>query len=287
MSAIRAARDARRRSAPGRAASRGRCGARGGRRRRCGCGGRCRRAARRRPRRSGRGSWRCRSATSQLGAGLGVDELEQPDVGQLELAGVDDLDGQHLVARRRAPAAAAPTRRGARKSETTTTRPRRRVAAARRRERRRRGRTRPAWSASAREQGTGAAGPAGWSRPARAGRVTAPLALERRRRRRGCRCAAVRKPDGRDGGEGEVALLAVGGAEGEAGRQVDERSRSRARGRRSVSRTWGSCSAGGDVPVDAAHVVARLVGAGSRRARCRARARGRGSRPAAGRRGGG
>ena len=55
--------------------------------------------------------------------------------------------------------------------------------------------------------------------------------------------AGGEEPDGRGGRDGQVALLAQRGAEVEAGRQVDERARSRARGRRS-SRGRGAPGAG-------------------------------------------
>ena len=51
-----------------------------------------------------------------------------------------------------------------------------------------------------------------------------------------------------------------------------------------VSRTWGTCDAGGDVPVDAAGVVAGRRSGGSRRPRCRGPGRGRRGRRGAGRR---
>ena len=59
-------------------------------------------------------------------AGLRVDQGHQPDVGQLQLARVEHLDGQQVVPARTAPAAAVPSSSGPMKSEITTASPRRR-----------------------------------------------------------------------------------------------------------------------------------------------------------------
>ena len=75
-------------------ASRGRCAARGGRRRPPRIAAAISRAAgRRRPRRSGRGARASLVWTSRQRPVSGSTSGEQADVGQLELARVDDLDG--------------------------------------------------------------------------------------------------------------------------------------------------------------------------------------------------
>ena len=65
---------------------------------------------RRPPRSAGAERWR-RGLHVPLPAGLGVDDGEHPDGGQLELARVGDVHGDDLVADARGRAAAAPRRR--------------------------------------------------------------------------------------------------------------------------------------------------------------------------------
>ena len=230
----------------------------GGRRRRGGCAGRSRPAgpAAASAKRA-RGAWRWRSGPRGPCPVSGSIEVEHADVGQLELAGVDDLDGRAPRGGRRARAAAGPTPPGARKSETTTTRPRRRVAAARRRSgagevggarvvvlgRRAAARCSSAWR---------------WARPVRAGTRRRPARPRARPRRCGCRCAAVRKPTAAMAASArsrfsQSAVPKSRLAERSASTHVSS-SRSAI-----VWRMWGSTRAGGDVPVDAADVVAGLV----------------------------
>ena len=242
------------------------------------------RAARRRPRRSGRGSWRWRSGPRGRRPVSGSTSSSRPTSGSSSSRGstTSIASTSWRWPARRSGRSHSPA---ARKSETTTTRPRRRVAAAEALERRPRGRTRRGGRPRPRG-GPGAAGPCRLLRPPRAGSVDGLLALEHDGADAVAACAGE-EADGRRWRPGR----------GRASRSRRCRSRGWPRGRpgssvsssRSAidSRTCGSMRAGGDVPVDAADVVARLRRRGSRRARCRGPGRGRGSRPGACRRGGG
>ena len=102
--------------------------------------------------------------------------------------------------------------------------------------------------------------PRAYARPPRAGKRTSCSPVDDER----ADPVAAAPREVRDGGErgdGEVALLARGGAEVEAGREVDEHPRLQlAVGDGLAHVRLGG--AGGDRPVDAPHVVAGLVGAG-------------------------
>ena len=80
------------------------------------------------PPRSARRTLVARGLHLDAAPGLGVDEGEEPDGRQLELARVEHLDREHLVAPADGCGAAAPSPAGSRKSEITTTRPRRRAS---------------------------------------------------------------------------------------------------------------------------------------------------------------
>ena len=126
------------------------------------------------------------------GARLGVDQREVPHVGQLELAGVDDLDGRAPGGGRHRARSGRSHPGGARKSDTTTARPRRRGGRTEALEGARPGRCcrRPRPGAGWPGGGGGRAGPGGRAGRGSAGvpsgrTITAPMRLPVR---------AVRKP---------------------------------------------------------------------------------------------
>ena len=155
--------------------------------------------------------------------------------------------------------AAGASGRAPRKSETTTARPRRRAITASRRMPSAEGRSCPARGAGAVTSRWSRA--IRWSLPPRAGTVT----VAARGEQHGADAVAGAGGEEADGGGGRRWR-------GRASRSRRCRSRGRATGRPAthvsssrsaiVSRTWGSLEAGGDVPVDAADVVAGLVAAG-------------------------
>ena len=248
---------ARRRSGRGRAASRGRCAAGGGRRRRPGCRRRCGPLLG-----GGRGvalpQPRVRGLDLDEVARAGVDELEHADVGELELAGIDDLDAERLVAggelaERLVPGVAvrgSRTRRrpgpgGGRHGEAADA-----VGEGRSCPARDGGAVRMRWSRAIR-----------WSLPPRAGTVTGPSGESSTAPRR-LPVRAVRKP---------TAAAAAETARSRFSHSAVPKSRL---GDRSSEQPGlelavgdgladvGLLEPGGDVPVDAADVVARLVLAG-------------------------
>ena len=251
------------RSGRGRAASPGRCAAPGGRRRRRGCAA----AMSARWARGGLGVALARAASLRSGPrgrrrSRGRPGSSTPTSGSSSSRGSMISMASDLVAGRDQAQRAAPSRSGARKSEMTTARPRRRASPTPGVDGRRPGRHRARRRRRAAVEHAVQEGHAG-VRPTAAGRdrvvsrcpsaVSAPKRLPVR---------AVRKPTAAVAASGEVALLAVGGAEVEAG----------ASGRRSDPglelavgdglADVGVLGAGGDVPVDAADVVAGLVGPG-------------------------
>ena len=193
-----------------------------------------------------------------LAAGLGVGQHDGADVGQLQLARVEHLDGQQLVPRRQRPQRRAPRSGSPRKSEITTASPRRR------------GGRRSCSTAAARSP-----------------RV--PLGRARRLRDPAEQPARVREPAA--GGDAAPSARPVAtsapirlppprGQVGDGGQRGDRRGRAsrttavpKSRlGDRSITtqvsssrsatvwRTCGCGGAGGDRPVHPAHVVAGLVG---------------------------
>ena len=224
------------------------------------------------------------AASAPRGSGRvsGSTTVSRPDVGQLQLARVDDLDRPAGRAGPTARAAAAPSRcrRGSRRRR----RPARAGAAGRR----------SVSSAAARSPRRPPVRPRGrdhraqqplGGQPPGHGRVAVdPLAggddgAEP--------VAAVHGevPDRGEPGDRQVALLAVGGAEVEAGREVDDRPGLQlAVGDRLADvRHLG---AGGDRPVHPPDVVPGVVRAGVAGLATRSPGRARGGRPAAARRAG-
>ena len=229
-------------------------GRRAGRRR---GGGRRRapRARRRPPRRSARAACGCGCRRRSLPAGLGVDEREVADVGQLLLARVVDLDRDHLVARGERQQRRGASRAAPRKSPTRTTargrgpaRPTRFSASA--------GEVAPppscAGSLAQRVQGREQAGPALSRRHGRARgspNVTRPSRLPRR---------DASWPSTRATPSATSALAPVRRPEGHGGRGVEhEPGRERPLG--DVDAHVRLAGARGRVPVDAPDVVAGHV----------------------------
>ena len=205
-------------------------------------------------------SRRCarRGVDADLAAGLGVDERQLADVGEVGFAGVAISIGDDVMPGGAGRPAVRDQSRGPRKSETRTTRPPRGAAAFDDPEGRRPARWhRPPSSTRRRRRAPRAAAPSSPWRPAR-GRhppvarppnVTIPSAVAPLGRE-----VADRQRDAL----GDVRLAAVGGAEGHRRRDVEQEPRGQG--------TLGDVDPdvrdrrpGGDVPVDPADVVARLV----------------------------
>ncbi len=275
-----------RRSGRCRAASRGRCAGRGGRRRRRGCAGRCPRAARRPPRRSAR-------AASADGLDLALRRRSRgrrasitPDVGQARARGGRRSRRRGPRGGRPGPAARAPSPSGARKSETTTTRPAPAMA-------------RPGpgsrWRPPGRRcplrslrRGLGGGVQRAQQMATAGARREDPHARRRRRRRRPSRLPVrrVRKPMAAVAARARSRFSQLAVPKSRlAERSSEHPGRQLAVGDRLADVDLGH--AGGDVPVDAADVVAGLVDAGVARLAAVARGRGPGSRRAACRRGDG
>ena len=224
--------------------------------------GRGRRALRRprwRTSRAGRG----RRLDADLAAGLAVDEGERPDVGQLVLAGVADLDrqnrgpGGHAGHRRRPVAGPAEVA-----DDDHEAAARRRVADERERARRSDGAGGRGALSSGRSYAAlspRAATSAGEQALATAGRLEPEVPVPAERGDPEAVAALGREVADREGDAlGDVRLAAVGRPERHRRRHVEQQPR-RERPLRDVDPDVGHGYPRRDVPVDVADVVARLV----------------------------
>ena len=185
---------------------------------------------------------------------LRVDDGQQPDVGQLQLARVDHLDGQQVVPGRQPAQRALPVAVAEEVGDDDD-----QAAAAHRAAQRlqRGGQVAPPAARRPRRRDDGAQQPLG-GQPAGHRRVAVDPLPGRDDGAEPVAAVHGEVADGGEAGDGEVALLAVGGAEVEAGRQVDHRPRLQlAVGDRLAHvRHLG---ARGDRPVHPPDVVARVV----------------------------
>ena len=197
---------------------------------------------------------------TDLAAGLGIDERQLADVGQVALARVVDLDREDVVACRDGRERRSQSR-GPRKSETRTTSPPRRAAAVMKpKGRGRRGRRRCQWPVGG-GRAFGARQQQGRQQPvATDGRLDPPVAgppnvtMPSRLPRWVARWpTAIATPSATS------ALRRSGRAERHRWRESSSEPR-RQRALRDVDADVRDGGPGGDVPVDPADVVARLVG---------------------------
>ncbi len=193
-----------------------------------------------------------------LAPGLGVDQLDHPDIGQGQLPGVDDLDGQHLVAVGEAPQRPLPARGGqeVRDHDHEAPPP---VAGT--------GQGPDSGGQVDRAVGAHPRGLRGGVQRPHEVATTGPGGQDLHTVGPGDEDAEAiagaegDEPDGGSGGEGQVPLLAAGRAEVEAGRPVEQHPGGQLPvGDRLADVDVGH--AGGDVPVDPANVVAGGVGPG-------------------------
>ena len=193
-----------------------------------------------------------------LGAGLGIDQLDHADVGQGQLPGVDDLDGEDLVARGQAPQRTLPAPRGQEvrhhdhEAAAALPRPSQGVDGG--------GQVDTAPTGGGRGEGGGVQGAQQVPSPG-AGGQDAHVTVARHHHAEAVAGAQGDEADGGGGGQGHVPLLTRRGAEVEAGRAVEQDPR----GQFPVGDGLAHVDLGHpgrDVPVDAADVVARRVGAG-------------------------